>query len=131
MSRVLVADDDPDIVALVRIRLERAGHEVVTAEDGEAAWALVLERPVDLAVLDVSMPRVDGLELTRRLRGLPETAALPILILTAAVQPTDAEEAITAGATAYVKKPFSPKALVERVDALLAGQAGADAATGT
>lgn len=120
MSRILVADDDPDIVGLVRIRLERAGHEVVGAPDGEAAWSRVLEQVPDLAVLDVSMPRLDGLALTRRLRGHGPTAALPIVVLTAAVQAADAEEAIAAGATAYVKKPFSPKELVARVEALLA-----------
>lgn len=120
MSRVLVADDDPDIVGLVRLRLERAGHTVVTATDGEEAWSAILELQPDLAVLDVSMPRLDGLALTRRLRGHAATAALPVLVLTAAVQAADAERAIAAGATAYVKKPFSPKALVARVESLLA-----------
>ena len=125
MSRILVADDDPDIVDLLRIRLEMAGHEVTTAPDGEAAWAAALAGSPDLAVLDVSMPRLDGLELTRRLREHPGTAALPILVLTAAVQAADAERALAAGATAYVRKPFSPKALVARVEALLGpGQAG-------
>lgn len=121
MSLVLVADDDPDIVGLVRIRLEKAGHEVLVASDGEAAWEVVLEQLPDIAVLDVSMPRLDGLALTRRLRGHAETHELPILILTAAVQAADAERALAAGATAYVKKPFSPKDLVARVEALLAG----------
>ena len=120
MSRILVADDDPDIVALVTIRLEMAGHEVVSAHDGEAALALVEARVPDLAVLDVSMPRLDGLALTRRLRARTATATLPILILTAAVQATDAAEAVAAGATAYVKKPFSPKELLARVEELLA-----------
>jgi len=120
VSRVLVADDDPDIVGLLRIRLERAGHDVVTAGDGEAAWAAVLAGRPDLAVLDVTMPRLDGLELTRRLRGHAATVGLPILVLTAAVQAADAERALAAGATAYVKKPFSPKELVARVQAMLA-----------
>ncbi len=119
MSLVLVADDDPDIVGLLRIRLEKAGYEVVSAADGEAAWDSVLERLPDLLVLDVSMPRLDGLELTRRLRGHAETARLPIIVLTAAVQAADAERALAAGATEYVKKPFSPKALVVRVEELL------------
>lgn len=119
MSRVLVADDDPDIVGLLRVRLEKAGHEVVTAGDGEQAWTAALGTRPDVAVLDVSMPRLDGLALTRRLREGAETAELPIVILSAAVQPADAEEAITAGATAYVKKPFSPRELVARIEALL------------
>ena len=119
MSLVLVADDDPDIVDLLRIRLEKAGHTVRTASDGEAAWESVLEQLPDIAVLDVSMPRLDGLALTRRLRASPIAAALPILILTAAVQAADAERALAAGATEYVKKPFSPKDLVARVELLL------------
>lgn len=119
MSRVLVVDDDPDIVDLLRIRLELAGHTVVTASDGELGWEAILDEVPDLAVLDLSMPRLDGLSLTRRLRGHAETATLPILVLTAAVQPADAEDAITAGATAYAKKPFSPKQLVARVQTML------------
>lgn len=119
MSRVLVADDDPDIVALVAIRLGMAGHEVVTAADGEQAWSAVLHAVPDLAVLDVSMPRVDGLALTRRLRAHAATAELPIVVLTAAVLTADAEAAVAAGASAYVRKPFSPKELVARVQGLL------------
>ena len=119
MSRVLVADDDPDIVALLRIRLEMAGHEVIGAQDGEEAWAIVLAGPLDLLVLDVTMPRLDGLSLTRRVRLNPTTATVPIVVLTAAVQPADAEDAIAAGATAYVKKPFSPRDLAAQVEALL------------
>ncbi len=119
MSRVLVVDDDPDIVDLLRIRLELSGHTVRTASDGERGWEAILDEVPDLAVLDVSMPRLDGLSLTRRLRGHAETVGLPILVLTAAVQTADAEEAIAAGATAYAKKPFSPKALVGRVQVML------------
>ncbi|MBA2347848.1 MAG: response regulator [Solirubrobacterales bacterium] len=119
MSRVLVVDDDPDIVDLLRLRLELAGHTVRTASNGELGWEAILDEVPDLAVLDVSMPRLDGLSLTRRLRGHAETAGLPILVLTAAVQTADAENAIAAGATAYAKKPFSPKALALRVQAML------------
>lgn len=126
MSHVLVADDDPDIVALVRLRLERAGHVVSVAADGEQAWSVILAGRPDLAVLDVTMPRLDGLELTRRLRADARTAQLPVLVLTAAVQAADAQRALAAGATEYVKKPFSPKALLARVDALLAAAAQDD-----
>jgi len=120
VSLVLVADDDPDIVALVRIRLERAGHEVRTARDGEEVWAAVQERVPDLVVLDVMMPRLDGLTLTRRLRAHAPTSTLPILVVSAAVQESDQHAALDAGADAYVRKPFSPKALVARAEELLA-----------
>lgn len=73
---VLVADDDPDILALVRFRLEREGYEVLAAADGQSALDLALERTPDLAVLDVMMPRLDGYELTRRLRGHEPTRSL-------------------------------------------------------
>lgn len=128
MIRVLVADDDPDIVSLVRLRLERAGYLVSVAADGEQAWSAILADLPDLAVLDVTMPRLDGLELTRRLRTDARTAGMPIVVLTAAVQAADAQRALAAGATEYVKKPFSPKALVARIDALLAVTAQDDGA---
>lgn len=117
---VLIADDDPDIVALVQIALERGGHRTVTAADGEEALAVArADRPA-LAVLDVAMPRRDGLSVARALRADPATAGIRIIVLTAAVQPADAVAAREAGADAYVKKPFSPKDLAARVDELLA-----------
>jgi DNA-binding response OmpR family regulator len=116
---VLVADDDPDILALVRFRLEQDGYEVLSAPDGETALDLALARPPDLALLDVMMPRLDGYELTRRLRHHEPTAAIPIILLTARVQDPDAERGFEAGADDYVTKPFSPSALGERVQAAL------------
>lgn len=118
-SLVLVADDDPDILGLVQLRLERAGLEVVTAPDGEAAWSLAQERVPAVCVLDVSMPRLDGLSLVRRLRADDRFAATKLLVLTAAAATTDADRAADAGADAYVRKPFSPRALVAAVQDLL------------
>ena len=116
---VLVADDDPDILALVRFRLERDGYEVLSAPDGETALDLALARPPDLAVLDVMMPRLDGYEVTRRLREHGPTTTIPIILLTARVQEPDLERGFEAGADDYVTKPFSPQALGERVQAAL------------
>ena len=116
---VLVADDDPDILALVRFRLERDGYEVLSAPDGEAALDLALARTPDLALLDVMMPRLDGYEVTRRLRQHGPTTAIPIILLTARVQEPDVELGMQAGADDYVTKPFSPQALGERVQAAL------------
>jgi DNA-binding response OmpR family regulator len=116
---VLVADDDPDILALVRFRLERDGYEVLSAPDGETALDLALARTPDLAVLDVMMPRLDGYELTRRLREHGPTTGIPIILLTARVQEPDLERGFEAGADDYVTKPFSPQALGERVQAAL------------
>ena len=116
---VLVADDDPDILALVRFRLERDGYEVLSAPDGETALDLALARTPDLAVLDVMMPRLDGYELTRRLREHGPTTGIPIILLTARVQEPDLERGYEAGADDYVTKPFSAQALGERVQAAL------------
>jgi DNA-binding response OmpR family regulator len=116
---VLVADDDPDILGLVRFRLEREGCEVVTAADGEAALELALARPPDLALLDVMMPRLDGVEVVRRLRANETTRSIPIILLTARVQESEVARGIEAGADDYVTKPFSTRLLSGRVQAAL------------
>jgi DNA-binding response OmpR family regulator len=116
---VLVADDDPDILTLVSFRLERSGYAVIQAHDGEEAVRLAVEHQPDLAVLDVMMPKLDGYEATRRLRGHGPTSALPVILLTARVQEADVARGFEAGADDYVKKPFSPQELGARVEAAL------------
>jgi len=116
---VLVADDDPDILSLVTLRLERDGYEVIGAPDGERAVEEALERTPDLALIDVSMPKLDGYEVTERLRQHEPTSAIPILLLTARVQDSDVARGIAAGADDYVKKPFSTADLRTRVQAAL------------
>lgn len=116
---VLVADDDPDILTLVGFRLERAGYEVLPARDGEEALALALERQPDLAILDVMMPKLDGYEVTQRLRDNPATSGMPVILLTARVQEADITRGFEAGADDYIKKPFSPQELRARVQAIL------------
>jgi DNA-binding response OmpR family regulator len=116
---ILIADDDPDILALVSFRLERAGYEILQARDGEEAVRVALDRRPDLAILDVMMPRVDGYEATRRLRQHEETRRMPVILLTARVQEEDIARGFEAGADDYVKKPFSPQELGSRVQAVL------------
>ena len=116
---VLVADDDPDILSLVTLRLERDGYEVIGAPDGERAVEEALERTPDLALIDVSMPKLDGYEVTERLRQHEPTSATPIILLTARVQDSDVARGIEAGADDYVKKPFSTADLRTRVQAAL------------
>ena len=116
---VLVADDDEDILQLVVLRLGRSGYDVVSATDGESAVELALARRPDLVVIDVAMPRMDGLEITRILRARDETASIPILLLTARTRDIDVELGLAAGADDYVTKPFSPELLAQRVAALL------------
>jgi DNA-binding response OmpR family regulator len=116
---ILIADDDPDILALVSFRLERAGYEVVQARNGEEAVQVALARRPDLAVIDVMMPRIDGYEATRQLRQHEETTRMPIILLTARVQEEDIARGFDAGADDYVRKPFSPQELGSRVQAAL------------
>jgi two-component system, OmpR family, response regulator MtrA len=116
---ILVADDDHDILALIKAVLERSGHEVVAVADGVEALASVRARRPDLAVLDITMPNVDGLEVLRRLRADAETTALPVVLLSAQAQEADVERGFATGASAYVKKPFSPRELAARIAELL------------
>ena len=116
-ARVLVADDDDDIRELVTFCL--AGYEIVQAADGEQALQLARERRPDLAVLDVAMPRLSGLEVTRQLRTDETTARLPVILLTARAQEADVARGFESGADDYVKKPFSPQELAARVQAIL------------
>lgn len=113
---ILVVDDDVKIVQLVRTYLEREGFPVVVATDGSAALAAIRERTLRLVVLDVMLPEVDGLAITRLVR---ETSDLPILMLSARGSVTDRVHGISEGADDYLPKPFSPAELVVRVKAIL------------
>jgi DNA-binding response OmpR family regulator len=116
---VLIADDDPDILELVSLTLERDGYEVVRARNGEEALRLAAEREPHLAVLDLMMPGIDGCEVTRRLRAAENGRTLPILILTAFAEDRQAARALDAGADAYMKKPFSPRELLAKAGSLV------------
>ena len=116
---VLAADDDDDILELVAFRLERSGYTVLRARDGEEALRVALEAKPDLAVLDVMMPKLDGFELTRRLRAEGATSRMPIILLTARAQDADVQAGFDAGADDYLRKPFSPQELRARVQAIL------------
>jgi DNA-binding response OmpR family regulator len=118
---VLVADDDADILALVTFRLERSGCRVLRAADGTQALDLARQLKPDLAVLDVMMPGLSGLEVARALREDERTRELPVILLTARVRDSDVEAGLEAGATSYVRKPFSPRELWSHVEALLPG----------
>jgi two-component system, OmpR family, KDP operon response regulator KdpE len=116
MSRVLVADDDAAIRKVVRDALERAGHEIETAADGEEALARFEGGAFDLVVADWNMPVLDGFELVRRLR---KSSAVPILMLTVRSEERDKVRLLDAGADDYVTKPFGVAELVARAAALL------------
>ena len=116
---VLVADDDDDILLLVTTRLRRDGFEVVSASSGDQALALARERKPALAVLDIGMPGLDGLEVLQHIRGDEELRGMLVLLLTAKAQESDVRRGYESGADAYVRKPFSPADLSKRVRELL------------
>jgi DNA-binding response OmpR family regulator len=120
MTAILVADDDPDIRDLVAFKLEQAGFDVTAVDNGLAALDTARAAPPDLVVLDVMMPGMSGIDVCRELRADDSTATLPIILLTARAQEGDVEVGFGAGADDYVVKPFSPRELVSRVEAVLA-----------
>lgn len=118
MKKVLVVEDDEVGRELVRMTLEREGYRVVTAEDGERGFEMVLAERPDLIVTDVAMPTADGVQLVRRVRSTPEVAATPILVTTG-FGTGNATFTLAQGADAYQPKPLDPDALRESVRRLL------------
>jgi two-component system phosphate regulon response regulator PhoB len=116
---VLVVEDEAALVTLLRYNLEREGFEVIEARDGEEALLLAKERRPDLVLLDWMLPLVSGIEVCRQLRRLPETRAVPVVMLTARGEEADKVRGLDSGADDYVTKPFSPGELVARLRALL------------
>ena len=125
VARILVVDDEPKIVQLVRDYLERAGFAVSTARDGHEALMRARQERPDLIVLDLGLPQLDGLEVTRRLR---RDSGVPIIMLTARHDETDKVVGLELGADDYITKPFSPRELEARVRAVLRRQTGDAAA---
>ena len=117
---VLVVDDDPDIRELVAFKLEQLGHSVTTENDGEAGLAAAISSTPDLVLLDVMMPKLTGIEVCQHMRDDERTAAIPVMLITAKAQEMDIERGFSAGADDYIVKPFSPRELASRVEALFA-----------
>jgi len=115
---VVVADDDPDIRHLVRYKLEQAGSLVHATGDGVSALAACREHRPDLVLLDVTMPRMNGLDVCRRLRSSGDLRDVAIIMCTAMTSDTDVAEGYAAGADDYIAKPFGPRDLTDRIDAV-------------
>lgn len=115
-KNILVVDDDPHILEVIRFALEKTGMRVVTATDGVQALQLLAEQPVDFIVLDINMPEMDGLECCREIRKTRDT---PILFLTSRDEEIDRVLGLEIGGDDYVTKPFSPRELVARIGVIL------------
>ncbi|HBL18048.1 MAG TPA: hypothetical protein DD417_15165 [Elusimicrobia bacterium] len=118
MRTILVADDDDMFRELVTEILTQGGYSVVRAKDGVEAWEFIQKKKVDMAVLDLNMPNMDGMELTRKVRETPRCQSMPILMLTVRALVEDQVSGYERGADDYLTKPFDSKMLLARVKVL-------------
>src|SRR6476660_689787 len=117
-KKILIVEDEPDIAQLVKLYLEKEGFHTTVANSGVDALKLMKAERPDLLILDLMLPEIDGIEVCKKIRTVPDTALLPIIMLTAKAEESDTIIGLELGADDYVTKPFSPKALVARVKAL-------------
>ena len=119
-TRIIVADDDKDILDLVVFKLTQAGYDAVGVPDGVSALAAIEANPPRLAILDVMMPGLSGMDVLRKVRANGATKDLDVILLTARARDSDVDTGFATGASDYVIKPFSPRELMHRVNAVLA-----------
>ncbi|MCU7812770.1 MAG: response regulator [Candidatus Thiodiazotropha sp. (ex Notomyrtea botanica)] len=118
-KKILIVDDEPNIVLSVEFLMKRSGYDVVTAMDGQQALDLLAEVKPDLMILDVMMPRKNGFEVCTEVRADQQFLKLPILMLSAKGREAEVKKGLSMGADAYITKPFSTHELVEKVSELL------------
>ncbi len=121
-KRILLADDEADIVTIVSMRLKANGYEVISANDGETALKLAKQESPDLLILDLMMPKLDGFKVCRLLKFDRRYKAIPIMMLTARAQPEDLKLATECGADAYMTKPLDAQGFLKKIAELLAAQ---------
>ena len=120
----MVADDNPELVKIVRVMLEAKGYNVMCADNGKEVFAGLKEQKPDLILLDIMMPQMSGLEVLERLRGNPGTASIPVILLTAKVQYDDILGGYKMGADYYITKPFTSIQVLEGINLFLGGDQG-------
>jgi DNA-binding response OmpR family regulator len=118
VRRVLVADDDPDMLTILRVNLEAEGYSVDAASDGQAAWGMARELQPDMVVLDVMMPYIDGIDVLSRIKSDPDTCDIPVVLLTAKSSDEDIWEGWRSGADYYLTKPFQLDELLHFIEYL-------------
>jgi len=116
---IMVVDDNPDIITIVKTILEGKGYSVLSASGGQELLNLLTDRKPDLIILDIMMPEMDGLEVLGRLKAVTETASIPVILLTAKVQYEDVLGGYKLGADSYITKPFTSTQLVNGINLLL------------
>lgn len=119
MATILVVDDEPDVIEVVSVTLEKAGHSVLSAPDGQTGLMLTLTRQPDLVILDVMMPGIDGFEVLRRMKSEPRMTNIPVVMLTARTDYSAKATAWEEYAQTYVTKPFDLDELAKAVGSLL------------
>lgn len=128
-ERILLVDDEPDLIELLRVNLDQQGYTVESAENGREALAAIRRNPPDLMILDLMLPDVSGTEIFRQVRADPRLSGIPIIMLTAKADEVDRVVGLELGADDYVTKPFSPRELTLRVRAVLRRRTPADSST--
>lgn len=118
-TRILLVEDERDLLELLKYNLDREGYDVATAETGEDGLKQVRNQPPDLILLDLMLPAMDGLEVCRGLKARPDTASIPVVMLTAKGEEGDIVRGLELGADDYITKPFSPRVLMARIKAVL------------
>jgi two-component system alkaline phosphatase synthesis response regulator PhoP len=118
-ARILIVDDEEDILELLKYNISKEGFDVISAENGEEGLALAHSHAPDLIVLDLMMPGIDGLDVCKKLKAEDDTRAIPVIMLTAKGTESDIIVGLELGADDYVSKPFSPKVLMARIKSVL------------
>jgi len=118
-GKILIVDDEPEIVRSVGLRLKASGYDVVSALDGAQATSMAIKEQPDVIILDIGMPAGDGHLVAQRLRNLNKTCSIPIIFLTARTGEDDSKKAFQQGVERYITKPFDPKVLMAAVDQLM------------
>jgi len=117
--KILVVEDNPDMVDMLQTLLEHQGYDYIVAKNGKEAVDMADYQLPDLILLDIMLPKMDGIKAARLIRQNPKTHSIPILAVTAKVFPEDREECLKNGCNDYLSKPFTPKELVSRIEKLL------------
>lgn len=122
MSKVIVIDDEPFILMMIEDKLKKAGIKVITLRESIKAMPVIKNEKPDLIILDWMMPELSGIELCKKLKSDPDTAGIPIFMLTAKGQEADEQLGLKCGVTRYITKPFSPRALLAIVEETIGKQ---------